>query len=81
MEEDSLRDDEKEQRLIAYVVPATGVAPTVSELRHALALTLPEYMMPSAFVFLETLPLSPTGKIDRRALRETAMFDSGGTQS
>ena len=61
-------DDAKEQRLVAYVVPAAGVAPTVSELRRALAQTLPDYMMPSAFVFLETLPLSPTGKIDRRAL-------------
>jgi amino acid adenylation domain-containing protein len=61
-------DDGKEQRLIAYVVPATGVAPTVSELRHALALTLPEYMMPSAFVFLKAFPLLPNGKIDRRAL-------------
>jgi acyl-coenzyme A synthetase/AMP-(fatty) acid ligase/acyl carrier protein len=61
-------DDAGEQRLVAYVVPAAGVAPTVSELRRALTQTLPDYMMPSAFVFLETLPLSPTGKIDRRAL-------------
>jgi amino acid adenylation domain-containing protein len=55
-------------RLVAYVVPAAGKVPTVSELRRALAQTLPDYMMPSAFVFLETLPLSSTGKIDRRSL-------------
>jgi acyl carrier protein len=61
-------DDAGEQRLVAYVVPAGSAAPTVSQLRRALTQTLPDYMMPSAFVFLETLPLSPTGKIDRRAL-------------
>ena len=57
-----------EQRLVAYIVPATGKAPTVSELRRALARTLPAYMLPAAFVFLETFPLLPNGKIDRRAL-------------
>jgi amino acid adenylation domain-containing protein len=61
-------DDGGEQRLVAYVVPATGRDPTVNELRRGLAQTLPDYMMPSAFVFLQTLPLSATGKIDRRAL-------------
>ncbi len=57
-----------EQRLVAYVVAAAGRAPTVSELRRALAQTLPDYMMPSAFVFLDAIPLLPNGKIDRRAL-------------
>ena len=61
-------DDGGEQRLVAYVVPAIGRDPTVNELRRELAQTLPDYMMPSAFVFLQTLPLSATGKIDRRAL-------------
>ena len=61
-------DDGGEQRLVAYVVSATGTDPTVNELRRELAQTLPDYMMPSAFVFLQTLPLSATGKIDRRAL-------------
>ena len=61
-------DDTGEQRLVAYVVPIAGAEPTVNELRRGLARTLPDYMRPSAFVFLETLPLSTTGKIDRRAL-------------
>ena len=64
----ALADDAGEKRLVAYVVPAPGAAPKVNELRRALAQTLPDYMVPSAFVFLEALPLSVTGKIDRRAL-------------
>jgi len=61
-------DEAGEQRLIAYVVTAAGKTPTVSELRRALAQSLPDYMVPSAFVFMDTLPLLPNGKIDRRAL-------------
>jgi amino acid adenylation domain-containing protein len=57
-----------EQRLVAYVVPAAARVPTVSELRRALVQTLPSYMIPSVFVFLQTLPLLPNGKIDRKAL-------------
>jgi len=57
-----------EQRLLAYVVPAMGHTPTVSELRPALVKTLPDYMIPSVFVFLDTLPLLPNGKVDRLAL-------------
>jgi amino acid adenylation domain-containing protein len=61
-------DDAGEQRLMACLVPAADAAPIVSELRRKLAQTLPDYMIPSVFVFLETLPLLPNGKIDRRAL-------------
>jgi len=61
-------DDGGEQRLVAYVVPATASTPTVSELRRPLVQTLPVYMVPSAFVFLDALPLLPNGKVDRRAL-------------
>ena len=61
-------DDGGEQRLVAYVVPATGSTPTVSEVRRALVQTLPVYMVPSAFVFLDILPLLPNGKVNRRAL-------------
>jgi len=57
-----------EKRLVAYLVPSSQSAPSVSALREALAERLPDYMVPSAFVMLENLPLTPTGKIDRRAL-------------
>jgi amino acid adenylation domain-containing protein/non-ribosomal peptide synthase protein (TIGR01720 family) len=57
-----------EARLVAYVVPSDGAAPASSELRELLGRTLPDYMVPSAFVVLESLPLTPTGKLDRRAL-------------
>jgi amino acid adenylation domain-containing protein len=60
--------DPGEQRLVAYVVPTTGSNPTVSELRRVLVQTLPDYMIPSTFVFLDALPLLPNGKIDRKAL-------------
>jgi acyl carrier protein len=54
-------------RLAAYVVPSAP-SPTVSALRRALAGQLPHYMIPSAFVLLDAMPLTPNGKIDRRAL-------------
>src|SRR6185295_15028956 len=52
---------------VAYVVPAEA-APPLAELRRALRKELPEYMVPSAFVLLEALPLTAHGKIDRAAL-------------
>ncbi|RMF36692.1 MAG: non-ribosomal peptide synthetase, partial [Chloroflexi bacterium] len=61
-------DSPGDKRLVAYVVPKGEPAPTVSELRSFLRRTLPDYMVPAAFVFLETLPLTPSGKVDRRAL-------------
>nr|UXE44293.1 linear gramicidin synthase subunit D [uncultured bacterium] len=56
-----------EKRLVAYLVPSNGAMNT-SELRAHLKETLPEYMVPSAFVMLQALPLSPNGKVDRKAL-------------
>jgi amino acid adenylation domain-containing protein len=56
------------QRLVAYVVPRNGHAPSVSQLRQHLQQSLPDYMVPSAFVELESLPLTSSGKVDRRAL-------------
>ena len=58
------------QALTAYVVPAVAPAPTAAHLRNELAKTLPDFMIPSIFVMLDQLPLTPTGKIDRKALPE-----------
>ncbi|HEY2740162.1 MAG TPA: amino acid adenylation domain-containing protein, partial [Thermoanaerobaculia bacterium] len=57
-------------RLVAYVVAREGAAPAVSELSRHLRTLLPDYMIPSAWVFLDALPLTPNGKIDRRSLPE-----------
>ncbi|HEX5461232.1 MAG TPA: amino acid adenylation domain-containing protein [Steroidobacteraceae bacterium] len=62
-------DVEGEKRLVAYVVPHDPTAaPAAQELREQLRSALPEHMVPSAFVMLERMPVSPNGKLDRRAL-------------
>jgi len=55
-------------RLVAYLVPREQPGPSVRTLRRALEEKLPHYMVPSAFVMLEALPLLPSGKVNRRAL-------------
>jgi amino acid adenylation domain-containing protein len=56
-----------DKHLVAYLV-AEGEPPAAAELRDFLKLGLPEYMIPSAFVYLDALPLTVAGKVDRRAL-------------
>jgi amino acid adenylation domain-containing protein len=63
------QDEPNSQRLVAYVVPCSGQAPAIAQLRHFLEERLPNYMIPSVFVLLEALPLTPNGKVDRQALR------------
>jgi amino acid adenylation domain-containing protein len=64
-----VREDRAGQvRLLAYLVPEEGTGVTAGEIRSALQRQLPAYMIPSAFVLLPALPLTPHGKIDRGAL-------------
>jgi acyl carrier protein len=62
--------------LAAYYVPKAEVS--VADLRKHLVATLPDYMVPSAFVPLAALPLTSNGKVDRRALPEPAALGDGG---
>ncbi|MBC8229643.1 non-ribosomal peptide synthetase [bacterium] len=57
-----------DKRLVAYVVPNQKQVPITRELRRFLKENLPDYMLPSAFVMLEKMPLTPNGKVDRSAL-------------
>jgi len=55
-------------RLVAYVVPAERPPPSIGALRRAMAALLPDHMIPSIFVLLDALPLTPSGKVDRQSL-------------
>lgn len=59
-----------DQRLAAYLVPAQGGKPVISELRERLRQRLPEFMVPSVYMTLSELPLTPNAKVDRKALPE-----------
>jgi acyl-coenzyme A synthetase/AMP-(fatty) acid ligase/acyl carrier protein len=61
-------NDSAETRLVAYFTTATHRIPTTSELREFLSKVLPDYMIPSAFVRLDAIPVTPNGKIYRSAL-------------
>ncbi|MGB0678395.1 MAG: non-ribosomal peptide synthetase [Polyangiales bacterium] len=64
----SYQDARQQTALAAYIVPGPGPSPNRAELRTHLAASLPDYMIPSAFVTLETLPLTRHGKVDYSAL-------------
>jgi amino acid adenylation domain-containing protein len=57
-----------DSRLVAYLVPKAGHLATVSELRDFLSARLPAYMVPAMYVTIDTIPLTPNGKVDRAAL-------------
>jgi amino acid adenylation domain-containing protein len=80
----ALPDHLGEERLVAYIVPMVAKQPprqfahsvepeqraasSIRDIRHLLSESLPSYMVPSTYITLEALPLTPTGKVDRRAL-------------
>ncbi|CAM3390103.1 Peptide synthetase XpsB [Xenorhabdus nematophila ATCC 19061] len=69
-----------DKRLVAYVIPQTGITLTPSQLREQLSSRLMENMLPSAFVILDAFPLLANGKLDRKALPapdESAMITQG----
>jgi len=61
-------DTPGDKRVVAYFVPANNTALTTAELRAFLKEKLPEYMLPSVFVILKSMPLTPNGKVNRSAL-------------
>jgi amino acid adenylation domain-containing protein len=75
------RDSSAETEVIGYIVSTQGTAPMVSDLRRFLQKMLPDYMIPSMFVFLGSLPVTPNGKLDRNTLpppgRERPLLDQG----
>jgi amino acid adenylation domain-containing protein len=68
------RDEAGEMRLVAYVTPAPETTPDAARLQAHLKASLPDYMVPAAFVVLPALPLTPNGKLDRRALPAPAAY-------
>ncbi|MEG3902161.1 amino acid adenylation domain-containing protein [Microcoleus sp. B4-C5] len=63
-------ENHSQKRLVAYIVPQQNAVLAVEELRQFLSENLPDYMVPSAFIVLDALPLSANGKVNRKALPE-----------
>ncbi|PRT07964.1 non-ribosomal peptide synthetase [Bacillus wiedmannii] len=61
-------DENHDKRLVAYIVPLINQEISINELRSFMKQTLPDYMIPSVFIKLDTLPLTTNGKVDRKAL-------------
>jgi amino acid adenylation domain-containing protein len=72
----ALEDTPGDKRLVAYIVPKPGELLTFLSLRELLSEYLPDYMIPTTFVVLETLPITHNGKVDRTAL---PIPDAGNT--
>ncbi|MEJ1935115.1 amino acid adenylation domain-containing protein, partial [Nostoc sp. NIES-2111] len=67
-------DNAEEKQLVAYITYDSS-KPTINSLRDFLKTKLPDFMIPAAFVMLETLPLTASGKVDRKALPKPELFD------
>lgn len=67
-----------DQRLVAYAIARSPLRPELAQLRQFASRELPDYMLPSALVWLDEFPLTPNGKVDRRALPAPAQGPAGG---
>jgi amino acid adenylation domain-containing protein len=65
-------DGAGDKRLVAYCVARSGDSISAGDLREKLGTDLPDYMVPSAFIFIDQIPLTPNGKLDRSALPNPA---------
>jgi acyl carrier protein len=75
------RPDGRGRILVAHCVPAADARPSAAELRDHLARALPEYMIPARYVFTDRLPLTPSGKVDRRALEHLVPNDQSAPRT
>jgi amino acid adenylation domain-containing protein len=66
----TVRDETSGKSLVAHLVAKSKNTPESHELRQFLARKLPDYMLPSRFLWLERMPMTPNGKVDRKALAE-----------
>lgn len=70
--------EQGDRKLVAYVVAAEGGEPDANELHEFLSASLPDYMIPAAFVRIDRLPLTSSGKLDRKALPATCAANALG---
>ncbi len=76
---EAVKDAAGEPRLVAYIVPSRGFDFDASRLRQSLRESLPAPLIPSSFVRIESLPMTPSGKVDRLALATLEAGESGRT--
>ncbi|MCS6287704.1 MAG: amino acid adenylation domain-containing protein [Nitrospira sp.] len=76
----TVRDAQGDKRIVAYCVPEAGSPVSPDELKRFLLEQLPDYMIPTTFVMLDTFPLTPNGKVDRKALPSPAYSPANDRQ-